>query len=69
MVSIRFESRLVPRKLAARFRAAMQLGGVDPSSLQLIVSAVHDDEDVARTVAAFDAAITRLADEGSIGAP
>jgi glutamate-1-semialdehyde 2,1-aminomutase len=49
-----------------KWRAAMQLGGVDPSGTSLIVSAVHDDEDVARTVEAFEGAIGRLRNDGAI---
>jgi glutamate-1-semialdehyde 2,1-aminomutase len=49
-----------------KWRAAMQLGGVDPSGTSLIVSAVHDDADVARTVEAFEGAIHRLRNEGAI---
>jgi glutamate-1-semialdehyde 2,1-aminomutase len=51
-------------ELQLKWRAAMQLGGVDPSGTSLIVSAVHDDEDVERTVAAYDGAIHRLQAEG-----
>jgi glutamate-1-semialdehyde 2,1-aminomutase len=47
-----------------KWRAAMQLGGVDPSGTSLIVSAVHNDEDVERTVAAYESAIHRLQAEG-----
>lgn len=53
-------------ELQLKWRAAMQLGGVDPSGTSLIVSAVHNDEDVARTVAAYDGAITKLQAEGLI---
>jgi glutamate-1-semialdehyde 2,1-aminomutase len=53
-------------ELQLKWRAAMQLGGVDPSGTSLIVSAVHNDEDVARTVAAYEAAIKRLQAEGLI---
>jgi hypothetical protein len=44
----------------------MQLGGVDPSGTSLIVSAVHNDEDVERTVAAYAGAIHRLQAEGLV---
>ena len=50
--------------LQLKWRAAMQLGGVDPSGTSLIVSAVHNDEDVERTVAAYESAIHRLQAEG-----
>jgi glutamate-1-semialdehyde 2,1-aminomutase len=53
-------------ELQLKWRAAMQLGGVDPSGTALIVSAVHNDEDVARTVAAYEGAIHRLQNEGLI---
>jgi glutamate-1-semialdehyde 2,1-aminomutase len=46
-----------------RFRSAMQLGGVDFSGA-MIVSAVHDDRDVAQTLDAFDAALGMLQTEG-----
>ncbi len=68
MVTVQLPSDLPPRKLSARFRAVMQLGGVDPSGMNLIVSAVHDDDDLARTVAAFDAAVARLQDAGVLQA-
>jgi glutamate-1-semialdehyde 2,1-aminomutase len=66
IVPVTFESKLHARKLTTRFRAAMQLGGVDTSGMQLIVSAVHTPEDVDRTVAAFDAAVRRLQEEAAI---
>jgi glutamate-1-semialdehyde 2,1-aminomutase len=49
-----------------KWRAAMQLGGVDPSGTSLIVSAMHNDEDVSRTVEAYESAIRRLQAEGLI---
>jgi glutamate-1-semialdehyde 2,1-aminomutase len=52
--------------LQLKWRAAMQLGGVDPSGTSLIVSAVHNDEDVERTVAAYDGAILKLQAEGML---
>ena len=42
-----------------KLRSAMQLGGVDYSG-SFIVSAVHDDRDVAQTVDAFDNAVRLL---------
>jgi glutamate-1-semialdehyde 2,1-aminomutase len=66
MVPVSFESQLPARKLTERYRGAMQLNGVDPSGMQLIVSAVHTDEDVERTVAAFDATLGRLQAEKAI---
>ncbi|MGE3911382.1 MAG: aspartate aminotransferase family protein [Chloroflexota bacterium] len=50
--------------LQLKWRAAMQLGGVDPSGTALIVSAMHNDEDVERTVAAYEGAIQKLSAEG-----
>jgi len=44
-------------------RSAMQLGGVDFSG-SMIVSAVHDQRDVAQTLDAFDGAISLLQDDG-----
>jgi len=52
------------RGLHDRFRMAMQLNGVDFDGSKLIVSAVHDDADIARTVDALDNTITLLKDEG-----
>ena len=53
-------------ELQLKWRAAMQLGGVDPSGTSLIVSAMHNDEDVDRTVAAYESAIKRLQAEGLV---
>jgi glutamate-1-semialdehyde 2,1-aminomutase len=53
-------------QLQLKWRAAMQLGGVDPSGTSLIVSAVHNDEDVERTVAAYEGALKKLQAEGLI---
>jgi hypothetical protein len=44
----------------------MQLGGVDPSGMQLIVSATHGPAEVDQTIAAFDQSLTMLKDEGAI---
>jgi hypothetical protein len=60
------EPKLPVPKLIYRFRAAMQLGGVDPSSMQLIVSATHGPTEVDQTVTAFDQALGMLKEEGSI---
>jgi glutamate-1-semialdehyde 2,1-aminomutase len=46
-------------------RSAVQLGGADFSG-GLIVSAVHDERDVAQTVAAFDQALGLLQAEGRL---
>ena len=43
-----------------------QLGGVDPSAMNLIVSSVHDDRDVEQTVKAFDQAVEMLQAEGAV---
>lgn len=59
-------SKLSSRQLAYRFRLAMQLGGVDLSGLSMIVSAVHTDADVDRTISAFDSALRMLLEEGAI---
>ena len=65
LVPITFAEPKIPAPhLISRFRSAMQLGGVDPSGLQLIVSAVHGPREVEQTVAAFDAALGMLKAEG-----
>ncbi|MDP8921656.1 MAG: aminotransferase class III-fold pyridoxal phosphate-dependent enzyme [Chloroflexota bacterium] len=66
MIPVAITPKVGAREFGLKFRAAMQLGGVDPSGTQLIVSAVHDDEDVERTVAAFDATVERLQGEGVV---
>ncbi|MCC6177006.1 MAG: aminotransferase class III-fold pyridoxal phosphate-dependent enzyme [Chloroflexi bacterium] len=66
MVMLSLTPKVKASVLGHRFRAAMLVGGVDPSGMNLIVSAVHDDADVARTVEAFDAALPRLQAEGVI---
>jgi hypothetical protein len=53
-------------KLLHRFRAAMQLGGVDPSGFNFIVSATHGQAEVDQTVEAFDNALRMLQEEGSL---
>ncbi len=58
------EAKLKGRELAYRFRMAMQIGGVDWNGASMIVSAVHSDADVARTVEAFDQAIGLLQEDG-----
>lgn len=60
------EPKLHPRKLVYRFRAAMQLGGADPSGMNFIVSATHGQAEIDRTVEAFDKALGMLKDEGSL---
>jgi glutamate-1-semialdehyde 2,1-aminomutase len=46
-----------------KLRSAMQLGGVDFSG-SMIVSAVHDERDVAQTLDALDGALKMLKEEG-----
>jgi glutamate-1-semialdehyde 2,1-aminomutase len=59
-------STLDNRHLGYRFKAAIQLGGVDVPGLRMIVSAVHDSADVERTLEAFDGAIQLLQAEGAV---
>ena len=54
------------RKLVFRFRAAMQLGGADPSGFNFIVSATHGQAEIDQTVAAFDNALALLTEEGAL---
>ncbi len=65
-ISTSLKGKVSAWDLQLKWRAAMQLGGVDPSGTSLIVSAVHNDEDVERTVAAYDGAIQKLKAEGLI---
>ena len=52
---------------AARIAAAMQLYGVDTGGRTgMIVSAVHNERDVDRTVTAFEQALVLLQDEGAL---
>jgi glutamate-1-semialdehyde 2,1-aminomutase len=58
------ELKAAPRTLVERLRIALLVNGVDISNWPGgFASAAHTDEDMARTVAAFQAAIARLADE------
>lgn len=67
LVPVSFAEPKIPAsKLLYRFRSAMQLGGVDPSGMQLIVSAVHGPAEVAQTVTAFDTALRMLKEEGAV---
>jgi glutamate-1-semialdehyde 2,1-aminomutase len=67
LVPISFpEAKIPARKLVYRFRAAMQLGGVDTSGMNLIVSAVHGQAEIDQTVEAFDNALGMLKEEGSL---
>jgi glutamate-1-semialdehyde 2,1-aminomutase len=60
------EPRVPQRKLVHRFRAALQLGGVDSSGFNFIVSATHGPAEVDQTVAAFDDALAMLQEEGAL---
>ena len=60
------EPKIPGRKVMHRFKAAMQLGGVDPSGLSFIISAVHGQAEVDQTIEAFDQAIALLKEEGSV---
>src|SRR5579884_4193012 len=60
------EAKLKGRSFTHRFRMAMQVGGVDFNGASMIVSAVHSDADVARTVEAFDQAIGLLQEDGAL---
>jgi glutamate-1-semialdehyde 2,1-aminomutase len=67
LLSVSFEgTRLPGREMLHKFRAAMQLGGVDFSGMGGPVSAVHDDRDVEQTVRAFDQALELLQAEGAV---
>ena len=59
--------KLPSRQFVWRFRAAMQLAGVDlMTSLSLFVSYVHTEREVEETVRAFGQAISRLQAEGAL---
>ncbi len=60
------EPRVPRRKLVHRFRAALQLGGVDSSGFNFIVSATHGQAEVDQTVAAFDEALALPQEEGAL---
>jgi glutamate-1-semialdehyde 2,1-aminomutase len=60
------DSKLKGKDFSHRFRMAMQVGGVDWNGSSMIVSAVHSDADVARTVDAFDDAIGLLQADGAL---
>jgi len=64
--SLAGDGKVTNSELGMKWRAGMQLGGVDPSGGSLIVSAMHDDADVSRTVDAFESTIHRLRAEGAI---
>jgi glutamate-1-semialdehyde 2,1-aminomutase len=60
------DSKLKGKDFAYRFRMALQVGGIDWNGGSMIVSAVHSDGDVARTVDAFDDAIELLQGDGAL---
>jgi glutamate-1-semialdehyde 2,1-aminomutase len=67
LVPVTFASpKLSHKKLVYPFRAAMQLGGADPSGFNLIVSATHGQKEVDQTVEAFDQALGMLKAEGAL---
>lgn len=67
LLSIKFDApKAGARDLLFKFRGAMQLGGVDPSGLNLIVSSVHEAPEVEHTVKAFDQAVELLQAEGAV---
>jgi glutamate-1-semialdehyde 2,1-aminomutase len=59
-------AKIKGKEFSYRFRMAMQVGGVDWNGNSMIVSAVHSDADVARTVEAFDQAIGLLQEDGAL---
>ena len=57
----------IPLELANRIRAGFLLHGVDVAAWPGgLTSSAHTDEDVARTVAAFEATFDMLAAEGAL---
>ena len=67
LLSISFpDAKLKGRNFTHRLRMALQVGGVDFNGGGMIVSAVHTDADVARTVEAFDRAIGLLQEDGAL---
>jgi glutamate-1-semialdehyde 2,1-aminomutase len=60
------DSKIKGKDFMYRFRMAMQVGGVDWNGASMIVSAVHSDADVSRTIEAFDNAIGLLQDDGAL---
>ena len=67
LAPVSFTAPNIPmNKLLHRFRAAMQLGGVDPSGFNFIVSATHGQAEVDQTVEAFDNALRMLQEEGAL---
>jgi glutamate-1-semialdehyde 2,1-aminomutase len=67
LVPISFAKPKIPMgTFQHRFRAAMQLGGVDTSGMKLIVSATHGQAEIDQTVAAFDNALVLLQQDGAL---
>lgn len=67
LVPVSFAEPKIPaHKLLHRYKSAMQLGGVDPSGMQLIVSATHGPAEVDQTISAFDGALAMLKAEGAL---
>jgi glutamate-1-semialdehyde 2,1-aminomutase len=67
LLAINFpDSKLKGKDFTFRFRMAMQVGGVDWNGASMIVSAVHSEADVSRTVDAFDDAIELLQADGAL---
>src|SRR6185503_5841684 len=67
LLSLKFDqAKAGGRDLLFKYRGAMQLGGVDPSGLNLIVSSVHDERDVEQTIKALDQAVEMLQAEGAV---
>jgi glutamate-1-semialdehyde 2,1-aminomutase len=67
LVGVNFdEPKISGRKLQFKFRAAMQLAGVDPSGMKLIVSATHGQSEVDQTVEAFSRVLGMFKAEGVV---
>ncbi len=67
LAPVRFTAAKIPQqKLLHRFRAAMQLGGADPSGFNFIVSSTHGTAEIEQTIEAFDKAVGMLKEEGSL---
>lgn len=67
LAPVQFSAPKIPQQqLLHRFRAAMQLGGVDSSGFNFIVSATHGPAEVDQTIAAFNQALVWLQEEGSL---
>jgi glutamate-1-semialdehyde 2,1-aminomutase len=53
--------------IKSALNACMLLNGVDMFSNGGLLSAAHSDEDIDRTIEAFDTTIRRMRDEGIVG--